>query len=49
LKCEHPQCRCYVDLGQTWCSKRCMELDEADGDASAFARCGCKHAECERN
>ena len=47
-KCEHPQCRCYVDLGMMWCSDRCKELDQKDGDAGAFEKCGCKHAECER-
>ncbi len=45
-KCEHPQCTCYVDLGQMYCSDRCRQLDIADGDAAPHERCGCRHAEC---
>ncbi|MBV8155273.1 MAG: hypothetical protein JO029_04230 [Candidatus Eremiobacteraeota bacterium] len=46
-KCRHDQCTCYVDLGQTYCSDRCRQLDDADGDAPPRARCGCRHAGCE--
>jgi hypothetical protein len=46
-KCAHPQCTCFLDLGMIYCSPRCKEKDDQDGDAAPRERCGCRHAGCE--
>jgi len=46
-KCAHEACTCFVDLGATYCSPRCREMDELDGEPAPHSRCGCRHAGCE--
>jgi hypothetical protein len=47
VKCEHPQCTCYVGLGEMYCSVRCRIGDATDGDAAPHGHCPCNHEECE--
>ena len=46
-KCEHEQCTCYVDLGESYCNERCREQAQADPDAAPHDVCYCRHVECE--
>ncbi len=45
-KCEHEQCTCYVDLGETYCGDRCREAEQQDPDAAPHSQCGCRHVDC---
>jgi hypothetical protein len=40
-KCAHPECKCRVPEGKTYCSDHCR-----DHGADEKGKCGCGHPAC---